>query len=237
MLNDMLRDVMSLIAPPSCAICGKPIAAGAVVCPLCEMTAPLTGLWQQAHNAMNERFWGLMPVERASAMFWYVEGSPWRDMVHRFKYAGQWRVAYNMGRWYGALLRDSGLYADVDVVVPVPLHLVRRLFRGYNQSEYIARGVARELGVKVDVGSVSRYRYNSSQTTQRRDERWDNVEGIFRVRRREALKGKHILLVDDVFTTGATIMSLGETILKSVEDVRLSVAVLATPRHSLHIKQ
>ena len=186
---------------------------------------------------MNERFWGLMPVERASAMFWYVEGSPWRDMVHRFKYAGQWRVAYNMGRWYGALLRESGLYADVDVVVPVPLHLVRRLFRGYNQSEYIARGVARELGVKVDVGSVSRYRYNSSQTTQRRDERWDNVEGIFRVRRREALKGKHILLVDDVFTTGATMMSLGETILESVDDVRLSVAVLATPRHSLHIKQ
>ena len=127
----------------------------------------------------------------------------------------------------------------MNIKVPIPDKEYKVMVRcaTYNQSEYIARGVACELGVKVDVGSVSRYRYNSSQTTQRRDERWDNVEGIFRVRRREALKGKHILLVDDVFTTGATIMSLGETILKSVDDVRLSVAVLATPRHSLHIKQ
>ena len=134
------------------------------------------------------------------------------------------------------MLRESGLYADVDVVVPVPLHLWRRLFRGYNQSEYIARGVAKELGVKVLVDSVCHHRYNSSQTSRRSDERWDNVEGIFRVRRKDELVGKHVLLVDDVFTTGATIMSLGTTILNSVEDVRLSVAALATSRHSLHIK-
>lgn len=237
MLNDMLQDVLSLVVPPTCPVCGKPLASRrSVVCPLCEMTAPLTNLWQAQHNSMCERFWGLMPVERASALVWYVEGSPWRDMIHRFKYAGQWRVAYNMGRWYGTLLRESGLYADVDVVVPVPVHLWRRLFRGYNQSEYIARGVAKELGVKVLVDSVCRHRYNSSQTSRRSDERWDNVEGIFRVRRKEELVGKHVLLVDDVFTTGATIMSLGTTILNSVEDVRLSVAALATSRHSLHIK-
>lgn len=237
MLSDMLRDVMSLIVPPTCPTCGKRLAAeGAVVCPMCEITAPLTNLWLEPHNAMCERFWGLMPVERAAAFLWYVEGSPWREMIHRFKYAGQWRVAYNMGRWFGAELRESGLYADVDVVVPVPLHLGRRLVRGYNQSEYIARGIARELGVGVDVRSVWRYRYNSSQTLHRKDERWDNVEGIFKVRRAEALRSKHILLVDDVFTTGATIMSLGSTILSAVEDVRLSVAVLATSRHSLHIK-
>jgi ComF family protein len=157
-------------------------------------------------------------------------------MVHRFKYGGEWRAAYDMGRWYGAELRESGLYADVDVVVPVPLHLGRRLWRGYNQSEYIARGIARELGVEVDARSVRRHRYNSSQTSQRADERWDNVEGIFRVKRPERLHGKHILLVDDVFTTGATIMSLGSTILSAVENVRLSVAVLATSRHSLRLK-
>lgn len=231
------RDVVSLVAPPTCPACGKELVAeGGAVCPLCEMTAPLTNLWREQHNAMCERFWGLMPVERASAFLWYVEGSAWREMIHRFKYSGEWLVAYNMGRWYGAELRESGLYADVDVVVPVPLHIGRRFWRGYNQSEYIARGIARELGVEVDTRSVSRYRYNRSQTTHRRDERWDNVEGIFRVRRRESLRGRHILLVDDVFTTGATIMSLGETILSQVDDVRLSVAVLATSRHSLHIK-
>ena len=233
----MMRDVLSLVIPASCPVCGKRLGRGeAVVCASCEVTAPLTNLWREPHNPMNERFWGLMPVERASAFLWYVEGSEWRDVVHNFKYGGQWRVAYNMGRWFGVELRESGLYADVDVVVPVPLHLARRMWRGYNQSEYIARGIARELGVKVDTRSVGRHRYNSSQTHHRKVERWDNVEGIFRVRRADALRGKHILLVDDVFTTGATIMSLGETILRSTEDVRLSVATLATSRHSLHIK-
>ena len=233
----MMRDVLSLVIPASCPVCGKRLGRGeAVVCASCEVTAPLTNLWREPHNPMNERFWGLMPVERASAFLWYVEGSAWRDVVHNFKYGGQWRVAYNMGRWFGAELRESGLYADVEVVVSVPLHLARRMWRGYNQSEYIARGIARELGVKVDTRSVGRHRYNSSQTHHRKVERWDNVEGIFRVRRADALRGKHILLVDDVFTTGATIMSLGETILRSTEDVRLSVATLATSRHSLHIK-
>ena len=145
-------------------------------------------------------------------------------------------MAYDLGRWYGACLHEGGLFSAVDVVVPVPLHWRRRLGRGYNQSEYLARGVARELGVECDVGSVRRYRYNDSQVLHSAAERWDNVEGVFRVSRPERLRGKHVLLVDDVFTTGATIMSLGSAILSSVEDVRLSVAVLATSRHSLHIK-
>ena len=186
---------------------------------------------------MQERFWGLLPVEEASALLWYVEGSPWRDAVHRFKYAGRWLSAYDLGRWYGALLKESGAYADVDVIVPVPLHWRRRLWRGYNQAEYLAEGMAREMGLKVDRHSLCRYRYNASQTSQSHSERWDNVEGIFRVRRPKALEGKHILLVDDVFTTGATIISLGETILRAVPSARLSVAVLATTRRSLRLEQ
>lgn len=184
---------------------------------------------------MCERFWGLLPVERAAAFLWYVEGSPWRRVIHNFKYGGRWRVAYDLGRWYGVCLREGGLFADVDVVVPVPLHWRRRLGRGYNQSEYLARGIAQELGVECDFGSVRRSRYNASQVSRSAAERWDNVEGIFGVRHPERLQGKHILLVDDVFTTGATIMSLGSEILSRSEGVRLSVAVLATSRHSLHI--
>ena len=182
---------------------------------------------------MMERFWGLLPIEHASALFWYVEGSPWRDAVHRFKYGGRWLSAYDMGRWYGALMREAGTYSDLDAVVPVPLHWWRRMRRGYNQSEYIARGIAHELGVEVLSRAVVRHRYNESQTHQSRVARWTNVEGIFRVRGVEQLRGKHILLVDDVFTTGATLFSLGETILSEAEGVRLSVAVLATTRHSL----
>ena len=119
----------------------------------------------------------------------------------------------------------------------MPLHWWRQLRRGYNQSEYLARGIAEELGAKVDVRSVKRCRYNRSQTSRHKSERWENVEGIFKVKRPAVLEGKHILLVDDVFTSGATIMSLGKTILSASPTVRLSVAVLASSRKSLHQEQ
>lgn len=234
MLSSLLYDVRSLFVPRSCAVCGGELPPTKhLLCPMCEATAPLTNLWCDKTNPMTERFWGLLPVEHASALFWYIEGSPWREAVHRFKYAGRWLSAYDMGRWYGALMREAGTYSDVDAIVPVPLHWWRRMHRGYNQSEYIARGIARELGVEVLSRAVVRHRYNESQTHQSKVARWTNVEGIFRVRREEQLRGKHILLVDDVFTTGATLFSLGETILSEAEGVRLSVAVLATTRHSL----
>ena len=236
-LSDIWGDLRRLLLPRSCPICGSRLPRGeAVVCSLCEVTAPLTNLWQMEENPLRDRFAGLMPVERAAAFLWYVEGSAWREAIHRFKYGKMWRTAYDLGRWYGACLRESGLFADVDCVVPVPLHWRRRLSRGYNQSEYLADGIARELGVEVVRRGVVRHRYNDSQTSHQRDDRWTNVEGIFRVRDAAALSGKHILLVDDVLTTGATIISLGEEILNSVEGARLSVAVLATPRHSLHIE-
>ena len=237
MLSDAWRDLRRITLPEVCPICGGRLPRGeAVVCSLCEATAPLTYLWQSEENPLREHFAGLLPVARATAFFWDVEGSAWRDAVHRFKYGDMWRTAYNLGRWYGARLRESGLYDDVDAVVPVPLHWWRRVCRGYNQSEYLADGIARELGVKVLRHSVMRHRYNKPQARRTHHERWDNVEGIFRVRDAASLRGKHILLVDDVLTTGATVISLGEEILKSVEDVRLSIAVLAVPRHSLHIE-
>lgn len=233
--SDILHDVASLFMPRICPICGEELQGkGGVVCTLCELTAPLTEMWNEVDNPMTQRFWGLLPIWRASAFLWYVEGSPWRRAIHRFKYEGAWHSAYMLGRWYGRYLKQSGLYDDVDVVVPVPLHWWRQIRRGYNQSEYLARGIAEELGAKVDVRSLKRNRYNRSQTTRQRSERWENVEGIFSVKRPAALEGKHILLVDDVFTSGATIMSLGDAILKAAPTARLSVAVLATSRKSLH---
>lgn len=237
MLSNIWQQVRQIIIPSTCPICGCRLQSGeAVVCSLCEATAPLTYLWQSEENPLRDHFAGLMPINHAAAFVWYVDGSKWREAIHRFKYGNMWRTAYNLGRWYGAHLKQSGLYDDVDMVIPVPLHWLRRLHRGYNQSEYLADGIARELGVKVERHSVIRHRYNKSQASQHHDKRWDNVEGIFRLRHPERLQGKHILLVDDVLTTGATIISLGTTILEASEHIRLSVAVLATPRRSLHIE-
>ncbi len=238
MFRRLAADIFGLLFPPTCPVCGDTLCDGEYfVCTACRFRVPLTGFCAEADNPLKRKLWGLLPVENASAFIWFVEGSDWRRMIHRFKYDGMWRFARSMGEWYGCALRDSGLYDDVDMVVPVPLHWRKRLSRGYNQAEYIADGIASVLGVPVGRHSLIRRVDNPSQTRRSAGERWDNVDGIFAVRDVGALRGKHILLVDDVFTTGATVVSCGEAILKTVEGARLSVAALAASRRGLGIDE
>ena len=139
-------------------------------------------------------------------------------------------MALRMGEWLGSELYDGGLYSDVDVIVPIPLHPIKRIKRGYNQSYYVAKGISRELGVKIDNHSIKRIVNNPSQTTKSGTLRWQNVEHIFKLRDTQSLQHKHILIVDDVLTTGATIASCIAVISASVPDCRISIASLATPR-------
>jgi ComF family protein len=138
-----------------------------------------------------------------------------------------------MGRWYGAELRSSGLYDDVDIVIPVPLHPLKTLRRGYNQSRYLAEGIARELGVEVCANALVRRRNNPPQALRRGSERWDNVDSLFELRRVDKLRGRHLLLVDDVLTSGATLTASAEAILKVMPDCRISVATLAVTQRIL----
>ncbi len=187
----------------------------------------MTGFAEQPDNPMRERLTAMVPIEHASALFYFIAGSDWRKAVHDFKYHGRWSHARNLGVWFGHILHKSRNYDDIDLVVPVPLHTRKRLSRGYNQSDYIADGIASALGVKVAHHALVRKINNESQTRHSRNERWSNVEGIFKVKSADQLSGKHILLVDDVFTTGATIIACCETILSACSDVRISVATLS----------
>lgn len=230
-LSDLLGDLLALLFPPRCAVCRRPLVQGERdICTFCRATAPLTGYWREADNPVWRKCRAFVPVVRASALLFFVRGSGWRELIHGFKYRGAWRWARTMGAWYGGLLRDSGLYGDVDAVVPLPLHPLKRCRRGYNQSEYIAEGIAAQLGVGVDRRSVRRCRNTAAQALRPRRERARNVEGAFAVRRPERLAGRHILLVDDVMTTGSTLLSCAEAILRAVPSCRVSVAVLAVPR-------
>ncbi len=230
----ILSDLRGLFYPSLCPVCGGELPEGGrTVCTLCRMTAPLTRFWEQADNPMMRRLWGHVPVVGAAAFIWYVEGSGWQRLIHAFKYHGRWRLALEMGTWYGACLADAGAFADADALVPVPLHWIRRLGRGYNQSEYLAAGLARALDKPVWTGILRRRRNNPSQTGARTPDRWSNVQDLFALRRPERLAGRHILLVDDVFTTGATLVSCAEAILAAVPDCRISMATLAVSARSL----
>ncbi|MCI7140210.1 phosphoribosyltransferase family protein [Alistipes sp.] len=237
-LSELFGDLAALLFPRHCAVCGAPLVRGErTVCTLCRTTAPMTGYWREADNPVFRRCWGLIPVERASGFLFFVRGSGWRKLIHSFKYRGAWRTAREMGAWYGRFLAESGLYDDVDLVVPLPLHPFKRCRRGYNQSEYLAEGIARQLGVPVERHAVYRRRNTASQARKALRERAANVEGAFAVRRPERLAGRHVLLVDDVMTTGSTLIACAAEMLRAVPDCRISLAAFAVSRRELGVKE
>lgn len=235
---DWLHDLSRLFFRERCAVCGGDLSEGErTICTLCRATAPLTGYWEQPANPVLERCRDLLPIHRASGFLFFRQGSGWQRMIHGFKYRGAWRTARMMGEWYGRELRESGLYHDVDTIVPLPLHPFKRARRGYNQSEYIAEGIASQLGVPVDRTSVYRRRNTAEQALRSRRERAGNVADAFAVRHPERLSGRHILLVDDVMTTGSTLLSCAEAILQAAPGCRISIAALAVVHHELGMKE
>lgn len=225
----ILGDIFHLFVPRVCPACGKPLVEGEqTFCTLCRMNAPLTKHPTEAHNGLMEHLRESVPIERAAALLRFTKGSGWQRTIHEFKYSGSWRIALECGRWLGEALAEGGLYYDVDVVVPVPLHRRKLLHRGYNQADYIAQGVAVALSRPRSVGNLIRHTNNPSQARKHNRERWENVEGIFTVVRPEEFAGKHILLVDDVITSGATIGSCAEEILRRVPSAKVSICAFST---------
>lgn len=236
-IQDRFHDVFELFYPHVCPICGARIEGREqTVCTACSADAPLTGFELLADNPVSRRVWNLIPADNASAMLYYIHEGKWTRMVSEFKFGGQWRFALSMGKMWGATLARSPLYAAIDTVIPIPLHPLRALSRGYNQSEYLAQGVASALNADLITDAVVRKRHNRSQRTVSKSARWNNAESIFETVRPQILKGRRILLVDDVFTTGATSISCAETILRAVPDCHISIAALFVSKQELGIK-
>ncbi len=220
---------LSLVMPLCCPVCGRELGRGQrYVCTSCRLDVPLTRFSRDVDNPMALRVRSIRPeIEHATALMFYIQGGLWRSVIHRMKYQSEWRHGVEFGKWLGSELSSAPLYQDVDCVVAVPLHPIKQLCRGYNQSEYLAEGVAKAMGVEHLRGCIYRKRHNAAQVTRQRDERWSNVEDLFGVKRANRLEGRSILLVDDVFTTGATILSCAEAILDAVPNCRVWIATLA----------
>jgi ComF family protein len=187
---------------------------------------PRTGYHNVPGNPVEQLFWGRCYIERASAFSFYTRGSRIRGLIHCMKYRGIKEIGYELGRIYGSSLKSSAFTKGIDLIIPVPLHPDKRRMRGFNQSEIISEGISEATGLPLGAGFLSRAVSSSTQTRRSRYERWTNVEGIFRVHNGEALVNTHILLVDDVITTGSTLESCACELLKR-EGVKVSVAALA----------
>ncbi len=198
-----------------------------MVCKQCRHRAPRTHFEAQVANPVVRMLWRELHITHGCSFIYFGANEGYRNLIHDFKYGGMWRYAYECGRWFGKALKQSEIYADVELVVPVPLHPFKVMKRGYNQAEYLARGIAEELGVKCETCAVRRIKHNQSQTSMSFEQRKANVANIFRVVRPKMLEHRKILLVDDVLTSGATIASCGREILESTLDTQLYVATFA----------
>ena len=208
--------LLDLIFPRYCAVCDAVLAETENhLCIKCFMELPRTGLHKVEENNLEKMYWGRMPIVRASAFMYYKEG--FKNAIHNLKY----RKNHAIGKYFGQLMAEeisqsSDFFAGIDAIVPIPLHSYRLWKRGYNQSEYIAKGVQEVTQIPVLTDVVIRHRNNQSQTRMTHSERRKNVEDIFRCTHPELLKGKHILLLDDVITSNATTLSCAESIMQAV---------------------
>lgn len=224
---EYLSDFWFLLFPKNCEACGRVLTRSEeVLCFDCLFELPRTHFCRELDNPVRQLFDGRMRVEKATALFSFQKGSKFRKLLHSLKYNHKPEIGVLLGKELGAEMLSSGNFSDIDYIIPVPLHPNREKKRGYNQSERIAAGISAVTGIPVLVGMLVRNDDTKTQTKMNKEERWQNVSGKFSLTDADRLKGCHVLLVDDVLTTGATTEACGSVLLM-VDGLKLSIAVLA----------
>lgn len=182
------------------------------------------------NNPVAQIFWGRVPIFSAAAFYGFNKGGKVQRIIHQLKYKGNQAIGVTVGKLYGYELKESEHFNTVNTIIPVPLHPKRQRKRGYNQSDCFAEGLSESMKVEADCKTLFRAAESETQTKKSRFSRWQNVETIFQLRDMTALQGKHILLVDDVITTGATFEACAQTLLQ-VPDIKISIAAIAYASH------
>ena len=223
-----ISDFISLIFPRICAGCGNSLWKNEeLICGFCEYHLPKTGFHSDPENQVVSLFWGRVPIEAAAAFLYFNKGNNVQRLMHQLKYKGRKDIGVFLGSQYGLELRETVPFNTAEAIIPVPLHKKKYMQRGYNQSEQFAIGLAASMNIPVDRHMLIRTKATETQTRKSRFRRYQNVREIFVINNPESWRGKRLLLVDDVITTGATLESCIQA-LCVIPDVRISVACIAT---------
>lgn len=226
MITRYLKAFISLLYPELCAGCMRSLYEHEeLICTHCLYHLPVTNFHLDAKNAAGKQLWGRVQVTAVASYLYYVKGTAVQNVLHQLKYFKKPEIASMLGKRYGAVLAASP-FIDADLLVPVPLHPKKLKKRGYNQSEFFAKGLSEQFGLPVESANLIRHTRTESQTTKRRYERYENMKDIFEVLEPSAFAFKHLILVDDVLTTGATIEACANKLLQ-IPGVRVSVLTLA----------
>lgn len=197
-----------------------------IVCLSCRYLLPKTLYEKNADNPLAQMFYGQIDFHAVTAEYFFSKTGKVQHLLHQLKYEGNKDAGLFLGQQLGESIKNTELFQGIDCLVPIPLHPKKEHLRGYNQSYIIAQGVEEKTKITIIKDCLYRKTFTSTQTKKSREERWNNVKDIFDIRNHERLQGKHVLIIDDVLTTGATLMAAANTLSK-IPNIKISVATAA----------
>ncbi|WP_340199634.1 ComF family protein [Ascidiimonas sp. W6] len=224
---NILNDIENLFFPEVCLACMEKLVANEkTICIACRHNLPLTHFHNYKGNPVEQILYGRFKLENATAFLYYREAGSVRNLIHNLKYKHQEQIGDMLGVWMGYELSKIENYKKIDAVIPVPLHHKRLKKRGYNQVAQFGK----QLAVALDANYIDNVLYRTvnsrTQTLKNRLKRWEHIETIFAIKNQHILKNKHLLIVDDIITTGATIEACANS-LKVIQGIKLSIATMA----------
>lgn len=228
MKTKTLKNILSLFYPRLCIGCGEALQQHEEhLCLHCRMHLPETNFHQHADNPLIYIFAGRVRVQEVASLLYYRKGNAVQHILHALKYSGKKELGAFLGEYYGKQLVKEPRFQSVDYIIPIPLHPKKQRKRGYNQSEWIAKGLSAGMGKPYRTDVLARAQFTETQTRKSRFSRWENVKEVFVATGDETVQGKHLLVCDDVLTTGAT-MEAAISQLQTIPGVTISVVTLAT---------
>ena len=223
----LLNHIINLFYPQVCPACGNLLMQNEeTVCLSCRYLLPKTMYEKNADNPLAQSFWGQVNFNAVTAEFFFSKTGKVQHLLHQLKYEGNQDAGFFLGQQLGESIKDSELFQGIDYIIPIPLHPKKEHLRGYNQSLVISQGVEDKTNIPIMRDCLARKVFTSTQTKKSRDERWENVKDIFEIRNHKMLENKHVLIIDDVLTTGATLLAAGKT-LSQIRNIKMSAATAA----------
>ncbi len=223
----LFDELLNLFFPITCASCGNTLFKNEkVICTFCLHHLPKTHFHNHPNNPLEKVFWGRVPLQAVVACYYFRKEGKVQHLIHQLKYKNRKDVGLYIGKAYGLELLTSVNFKDIDAIIPVPLHSSKLKKRGFNQSEIFATGLSKSMKKPIDISTLIRQKASETQTRKSRFNRWENVKEIFSLNDANIYTNKHVLLVDDVITTGATIEACVIE-LRKTPGIKVSIAAIA----------
>ncbi len=230
-LKEIKEALLHLFFPHVCASCGNDtLNKESQLCIVCLSALPETNFHPHKNNPVEKIFWGRLQLSNATAHYYFTKESAMQRLMQEFKYNGNKELGLQLGRLMGESLRQSNRFDSIDALIAIPLFPSKERKRGFNQAEILCEGIAEKMKIPILKNCIARMQHTQTQTKKGRTERWKNMEGKFTLLHELAIENKHLLLVDDVVTTGATLEACGSELLCG-NNTKLSIATLCYALH------